>query len=119
MKSTCVPRSSSPVTFAENHAQHASATYGMPAASRELACWANLSSSVEERKPNVPISSIEASSDKHDAVKRPAARRAAVVAFSLFKATLTCNGEDVTWAKVFATQPKSLPSEWVPMTYIP
>ena len=60
-----------------------------------------------------------ASSDKHDAVKRPASRTAAMVAFSLFSATLTCMGEDVTWANVFTTQPKSRFWACAPITYMP
>ena len=44
----------------------------------------------------MPISSIAASCAKHDTANRPESAMTPVVAFSLFSATLTCNGEDVT-----------------------
>ena len=100
----CVPRFTACTTRTEKRATHCSATNGTPAASTPVSQEANLSRSVLQRKPNVPMSSIVASCARHDTVKRPESRMTSVVTFSLFSATLTCNGDDVTCWNVLATQ---------------
>ena len=92
----CVPRFTACVTRTEKRATHCSATNGTPAASARASHAANLSVSALLWNPNVPMSSIVASFARHDTVKRPESRMTSVVAFSLFSATLTCSGEDVT-----------------------
>ena len=78
-----------------------------------------MSSSLLERKPNRPMSSMGADSVSTDTANRPARCTAPAVKFSLLMATITCTGSAVTWVTVFTTQPTPRPPSTVVMTYSP
>ena len=105
MNSICVPRSTESVTLTEKRATACSATYGHPKPSVRTENGSNLSTSRLQKKPNLPISSIEALCARLTAVYAPDRSMIEAVWFSLFTATLTCKGSDVTCANVFTVHP--------------
>ena len=80
-------------------------TQGIPHSSTMYSQSANLSTSSEFLKPKVPMSGMEASMLKMLAQKRPDFWIADAVVFSLFTATLSWAGVEVTCSTVLTTQP--------------